>query len=124
EAQQAGPTTRAVLSRVAEKDGPVVVVGAWTGDDPAEESVPAGIEIVRVPALTPQATRTLILGLIDCRSVGDDLVDRVHALTGGSPFFVAEVVADLRRRGALRREPDGTVVVVGELDHQLRQVPT
>lgn len=124
EAQQAGPTTRAVLSRVGEADGPVVVVGAWTGDDPVQEAVPAGIEVVRVPALTPQATRTLILGLIDCRSVGDDLVARVHALTGGSPFFVAEVVADLRRRGALRREPDGTVVVVGELEHQLRQVPT
>src|SRR5690606_27564066 len=118
--QRAGPTTRSVLSRVAAAGGPVVVIGGWTGDD----TVLTDVDTVRVYPLTEDQTRALVLGLVGGRSVDEDLVARVHTLTSGSPFYVTEVVADLRRRGALRREADGTTVVVGEVDHQLREVPT
>ncbi len=67
---------------------------------------------LRLEPLTEQETRELIALRLNCQSteLADDLVNRVHVLCGGNPFFVAETVRDWFDKQVITQSEPGWVM--------------
>jgi len=101
----------------------VIVASARTGS-PQLEVLMAQLrerqqvmEMLLAP-LAPGETRELIALRLNCRpeELSDDLVDRVHELCGGNPFFVSETVREWFEKDAITRNESGWVLATEAAD--------
>jgi tetratricopeptide (TPR) repeat protein len=112
-ADEASLHTLAFVARTLQDAG-VVLLGTYRDTEPLQEEQGASVyaELLgwssRIPlrGLEPDGVRRLIENL-STEAVPDAVVDHVHAVTGGNPLFVGELVTLLEAEGHL----DGDLVM-------------
>ena len=73
---------------------------------------------VELAGLGSDGVGTLVEGLLT-RTAEPDVVAAILGRSGGNPFFVEQLVLDLRERGMLGAEASGSLAPVGDLERDL-----
>lgn len=108
--------TREVLTALAAGPRlPSLLLGAVDTEGPGADLVPEllaypTVGVIELGQLTPAETRELLASMLAVGAVPDDLVDRVWAMTGGSPRFVEDALRALTEADAVRVR-DGDLAV-------------
>jgi class 3 adenylate cyclase/tetratricopeptide (TPR) repeat protein len=73
------------------------------------------VQQIALQPLGPEAVREMLAAAIGNRPTGRSLAERIHARTGGNPFFAEEIVQALIEDGSLVGTP-GAYVLTREID--------
>jgi len=72
---------------------------------------------IRIPRLPRAVVRTVLADVFQSERLADDLGERVADRTDGNPFFIFELIEDLRRRGLLHRDKQGVWSAAAHVRH-------
>jgi len=107
----------AVLSRAAASRR-IFLIATMRPGLPADELAALerlGARRLSIGRLSARAVVDLLAESLGSRRLAEDLGGRVAAKTDGNPYFVLEVVRDLKEKGAVRRGDDGAWSAVGRI---------
>ena len=110
-APQEGRELFAALA-AAPLDAPLMLIGTSRPGVPAAWRGPferlEGFERMHVERLGPRDLTQLLVDTLRSRRVAEMLGFRIAEKADGNPFFVFEIVRELKRRGTLNQEEDGS----------------
>ena len=108
--------------------GQILIIGSYRPTNEQAERLDGmmhqrKVECLELRGLSRNDTRTVIGSLCPTPAFGADFYEAIHDRTDGNPYFIIEVVEDLKRKDIIRQAGDGAWGIAQDVSHIKSWIP-